>query len=388
MDLITKNTANRTLALFLLLILGVSSSFAQQYYRYSGYSESVTRSYLDANINSLNPIEGIWQTNEGAKYAIEKDIENGYRCKDKYRVIVIDHFANCWKTGDIQAFISEGSSESLYSMKYYAKYEYDCSNAGTSNYFLYQESDNLASYTRNYDAYGNQKKVTMYKLYPKKRTSSNFGRTVPPSGSKWSGTGIFLSKDGYIITNQHVIDGARTIKVTSVNGNHSKSYKAKVEVNDKQNDLAIIKITDYFPTLSNIPYTFKFSVSSIGESCWVLGYPLTQTMGEDIKLTNGIISSKSGFDGNIAQYQISAPVQPGNSGGPVFDKNGNLIGIVQAKHGGAENASYAIKLSYVKNLVDMLPNAINYPQINQLAGKSLPQQVELASKYVCLIICE
>ena len=111
-------------------------------------------------------------------------------------------------------------------------------------------------------------------------------------------------------------------------------------------------------------------------------------MGEDIKLTNGIISSKSGFDGNIAQYQISAPVQPGNSGGPVFDKNGNLIGVVQAKHGAAENAGYAVKASYVRNLIDMLPNSITLTQTNMLSGKSLPQQVELASKCVVLIICE
>ena len=184
-----------------------------------------------------------------------------------------------------------------------------------------------------------------------------------------------------------MIDGAKTIKVTSINGNHNTSYTARIEVSDKQNDLAIIKITDNF-TVPTIPYSFKFSQSSVGENCWVLGYPLTQTMGEDIKLTNGIISSKSGFDGNIAQYQISAPVQPGNSGGPVFDKNGNLIGVVQAKHGAAENAGYAVKASYVRNLIDMLPNSITLPQTNMLSGKSLPQQVELASKCVVLIICE
>jgi S1-C subfamily serine protease len=109
-------------------------------------------------------------------------------------------------------------------------------------------------------------------------------------------------------------------------------------------------------------------------------------MGMDIKLTNGIISSKTGYDGNIAQYQISAPVQPGNSGGPLFDKNGNIIGIVQAKHTQAENAGYAIKASYIRNLIELLPIEIKLPQTSQLKGKSIPMQVELASKYVCLII--
>ena len=98
-------------------------------------------------------------------------------------------------------------------------------------------------------------------------------------------------------------------------------------------------------------------------------------MGKDIKLTTGIISSKTGFDGNIAQYQISAPVQPGNSGGPLFDKNGNIIGIVQAKHTQAENAGYAIKASYIRNLVELLPTAVSFPQNNLLKGKTPAQQI-------------
>jgi S1-C subfamily serine protease len=151
--------------------------------------------------------------------------------------------------------------------------------------------------------------------------------------------------------------------------------------------LAILKITDIsFTPLTNIPYTFKYTTSSVGEDCFVLGYPLISTMGLDIKLTNGIISSKTGFEGNIAEYQMSAPVQPGNSGGPLFDKNGNIIGVVCAKHREAENAGYAIKASYIRNLVELLPTGITMPQTNLLAGKALPKQVELASKAVCMII--
>lgn len=66
-------------------------------------------------------------------------------------------------------------------------------------------------------------------------------------------------------------------------------------------------------------------------------------MGDEIKLTTGVISSKTGFQGDVSLYQISAPIQPGNSGGPLFDNKGNLIGIVNAKHKGAENVGYAIK---------------------------------------------
>lgn len=381
--------------LVLLMIAQSSICVAQQYWIVKGYSESSAKSYFNSNSSNLDPIEGIWQTTDGYKYAIEKDVENGHRLNDKYRVIVLESSFPQWKESEVKGFITYGSNDNIYSYKYYLKYT-DGSKGGTQTRFLFLENPKMAKYSyvsNSLNRYGQvisseNVEVAMYKLYPKESPSSNGGGTIHTPGSKWSGTGFFLTKSGYIITNQHVVNGAKSIKVTSVNGNHNTTYNAKVEVSDKQNDLAIIKITDYFSAITSIPYTFKFASSSIGENCWVLGYPLTQTMGEDIKLTNGIISSKSGFDGNIAQYQISAPVQPGNSGGPVFDNNGNLIGVVQAKHGMAENAGYAIKASYIRNLVDMLPTSITFPQTNQLIGKSLPQQVELASKCVCLIICE
>ena len=377
------------LLILMLVLQNALAAFSQQYWKVNGYTESDAKSYLNNNSN-LNQIEGVWQTTDGYKYAIEKNVENGYRQSDKYRVIVLESSNKVWKLGQIKGFITHGTSDDIYSYMYYLKNLYDGSNVGTNTLFLVMESPILAKYSYvNNEYYGTRENVSMYKLYPKPTSiPSNNGSATHPSGSKWSGTGFFLTKSGYIITNQHVIDGAKTIKVTSVNGNHNATYNARVEVSDKQNDLAIIKITESFSAITSIPYTFKFSASSIGENCWVLGYPLTNTMGEDIKLTNGIISSKSGFDGNIAQYQISAPVQPGNSGGPLFDNNGNLIGVVQAKHGLAENAGYAIKASYVRNLVEMLPVSISYPQTNLLSGKALPQQVELASKCVCMIICE
>ena len=357
----------------------VSSIVSAQQDRVYGYSESTAKAYFDSNANSLNPIEGIWQTRDGEKYAIEKDVENGIRQEGKYRIVNLNHRYNWEKEGLIEGLVIDGSSDVHYSMKWNARRLSDGVVVETSYASVIREGFNL-------NILGPQT-ITWYKLYPKENNSS-IGSSPSQFGSKWSGTGFFLTKNGYVITNQHVIDGAKSIKVTSVNGNHNMTYNAKVEVSDKQNDLAIIKITDSFSSITSIPYTFKFNTSNIGENCWVLGYPLTQTMGEDIKLTNGIISSRSGFEGNIAQYQISAPVQPGNSGGPVFDNSGNLIGVVQAKHGMAENASYAIKASYIRNLVDMLPTSITYPQTNQLNGKTLPQQVELASKCVCLIICE
>ncbi len=110
-------------------------------------------------------------------------------------------------------------------------------------------------------------------------------------------------------------------------------YSARVLASDKNNDIAVIQIDDpNFKTLGKIPYVLSDKPIDVGSSIFTLGYPLRSTMGDEIKLTNGIISSKSGFKGDITTYQISAPAQPGNSGGPLFDDNGNLVGIVNAKH--------------------------------------------------------
>lgn len=377
------------------LSLGINAQSVYPGYIDDGYNESDARHLLVKRFqNGVNePMEGIWQSNTGMKFFIVGCYPKGqvycgthskefmfYR--DGLMIVVLDSDNEYWCNGCIKGYIEKTQNDNVYSMTHYAK-----SSLGRSfkdfkkeTLLLIQDSPNTAYYTR-----PNRETIKLFKIFSASNTSTY--ESSQQISKQWSGTGFFLSKNGYIITNQHVIDGAKTIKVTSINGNHSTSYSARIEVSDKQNDLAIIKITDNFTT-PTIPYSFKFSQSSVGENCWVLGYPLTQTMGEDIKLTNGIISSKSGFDGNIAQYQISAPVQPGNSGGPVFDNNGNLIGVVQAKHGAAENAGYAVKASYVKNLIDMLPNSITLPQTNMLSGKSLPQQVELASKCVVLIICE
>jgi S1-C subfamily serine protease len=206
---------------------------------------------------------------------------------------------------------------------------------------------------------------------------------------KSSGTGFGISSNGIIVTNYHVIDNATSIKVRGVNSNFNKTYRAKVLVSDKNNDLALIQIDDYnFTSLAPIPYTIKTSLAGVGENIFVLGYPLRATMGDEIKLTNGIISSKSGFQGEINSYQISAPIQPGNSGGPLFDNQGNLIGIINAKHVGAENASYAIKASYLTNLIDLLPTPPKLQTINSLKGKTLTQQVGQVKNFVFIIETE
>jgi S1-C subfamily serine protease len=204
-----------------------------------------------------------------------------------------------------------------------------------------------------------------------------------------SGTGFAISLNGIIVTNYHIVDGASRIKVRGVNSDFYRTYSAKVLVSDKNNDLALIQIDDYnFYMRGTIPYVIKTGVTNVGENIFVLGYPLKSTMGEEIKLTNGIISSRTGFQGDVTSYQISAPIQPGNSGCPLFNNQGNLVGVINAKHAGAENVSYAIKTGYLANLIELLPYPPKLQTVNLLAGKTLSQQVELVKNFIYIIEVE
>jgi len=201
-----------------------------------------------------------------------------------------------------------------------------------------------------------------------------------------TGTGFAISSDGLIVTNYHVIENANSIKVKGINGNFSQSLNAEVIQEDKTHDLVILKITDpKFKTLGVIPFKVKPSISDVGEDVFVLGYPLTATMGDEVKLTTGIISSKTGFQGNLSQYQISAPIQPGNSGGPLFDKSGNIIGVINSKHVDTENVGYAIKGSYLQNNIDVLSQNISQPNTGLILNKSLPEKVKILRNYVFII---
>ncbi len=204
--------------------------------------------------------------------------------------------------------------------------------------------------------------------------------------SSGSGTGFALTSNGYIVTNNHVVNGAKTITVKGINGNFQKAYDAKVITVDKNNDLAIIKIDDpAFKSIGKIPYVVSSKTSDAGSSVFVVGYPLRASMGDEIKLTNGIISSKSGYQGDVTTYQISAPLQPGNSGGPMFDNKGSLIGVVNAKLTGAENASYAIKTSYLLNLIETLATVPQLQTVSSLAGKPLTEQVKAVKNFTYII---
>ena len=202
--------------------------------------------------------------------------------------------------------------------------------------------------------------------------------------SAWSGSGIALGSKVFA-TNNHVVEGATNLYVYFPET--QKKYKAETLTVDSTNDLAIVKVTD--PSFSGFPsikYGFKKDVEDVGMNVFVLGYPLIDTMGDEVKLTTGVVSSRSGFQGDKSQYQISAPVQPGNSGGPLFNERGELIGIVSAKHTGADNVSYGVKLSYLSDLVARAGLDVNMNNTTQIASLSLSEKCKVVIPCTVMVL--
>ena len=225
------------------------------------------------------------------------------------------------------------------------------------------------------DVLNNFIKSTNAILPRKSVTNKRVGKSGEWAGN---GSGVIISKSGYIITNHHVIDDADDIEVEFILNDEVQKFNAEVVQFDKTNDLAIVKIVDVnFDGVGELPYNFKTRSSDVGTKVFAFGYPMALSiMGKEIKVTDGMISSKTGFDGDITTYQITAPIQAGNSGGPLFDEKGNLIGINSSglRLDVADNVAYSIKTNYILNLIDI-----------KLETLPLTEQIKEISKYVVLI---
>ncbi|RZK90175.1 MAG: serine protease, partial [Hymenobacter sp.] len=189
-------------------------------------------------------------------------------------------------------------------------------------------------------------------------------------------------------TSAHVIQGPDFQKADSVliEGRDHQRYHAETVYSDVKHDLAILRIKDAkFDGFGKLPYMFKGGQADIGERVYTLGYPR-----EDVVYGEGALSARSGFNGDTAFYQVSIPVNPGNSGGPLLDGQGNLIGVVSGRQDDAQSAAFATKSSYLVRLVDSLKNhqpaqPYHLPRANQLMGAARSQQVKRLQDFVFVV---
>ena len=206
-----------------------------------------------------------------------------------------------------------------------------------------------------------------------------------------SGSGFAIDKRGFFATNFHVVKNARRIYVCLQIDGIWETYNANIVKNDQTNDLSIIKIEDSrFRPFTSLPYNFSTEVEDVASEIYTLGYPQVLIMGSEVKYTIGVINSKSGIQGDPTHYQISAHIDHGNSGGPMFNSKGSIIGITdsgldKSKFG---DVNYAIKSLYLKSLVDALPIKLNLPDDTSIMKLSRVDQIKVLSKYTALILVD
>lgn len=363
-------------------IVDDGDSYGRHGYCFRNYTINNPRKHYTSFVNESTAKQNIDANNDGICGIYEQIGSNNYKLacikeNGNYKLVYLSSSNNFgrWSAGDIKAYLNKSASGIF-------KAEWFMANKSVNKdtYIVFDGLSMTVTQTSGTDP-GEKKYL---KMYPEE--SSNISENS--QSGQWTGTGFALT-NGYIITNNHVVNGAKSIVVLGVNGNFNTEFKANVIAVDKNNDLALIKIDDYrFNGFSTIPYAIKNTLCEVGEDVFVLGYPMINYMGDEVKLTNGIISSRSGYQGDITTYQISAPLQPGNSGGPMFDSKGNIVGIVNAGIPGAENVGYAIKTSYLFNLVASSTSTSIIPQTNRVTGVSLADKVRSVKKYVFLIKCK
>ena len=201
------------------------------------------------------------------------------------------------------------------------------------------------------------------------------------------GSGFYVSASGHIITNYHVIRGCKEISIGDENSKTAVSLVAQ----DGNNDIALLKATK----ANSFAYIRGGRGIRQGDDIIAYGHPLSGLLSSSAKITTGVVNSLSGLSNDYRYMQISAPVQPGNSGGPLLDRYGNVVGIVTAKINAMQvqkitgdipqNINFAIKASFMRDFLDA--NEVNYETRLSKTRKETSDIAAEANRFTVRIQC-
>lgn len=197
------------------------------------------------------------------------------------------------------------------------------------------------------------------------------------------GTGFIIDAKGYLVTNAHVVENAKNVAVQNSKG----EFVAKVVYTDMAKDIAILKIDDEnFKPYSSIPYSISKSSGRLAEPIFTLGYPRNDV----VVYGQGYLSAKTGFNGDTLSCQIDIAANRGNSGSPILNANGEVIGILNGRQTNAEGFAFAIQGKHIYKVLDELKKDTTYQRVkisakSSIGGMERTQQVEKLEDYVFMV---
>ncbi|MDC1370000.1 S1C family serine protease [Cyclobacteriaceae bacterium] len=285
----------------------------------------------------LDPIEGVYKSidqGEGTEYdiVIRKDVSNN---RDYIAQIIASTNPNYYQIGNSLFSLKKTAQDKLYFVKYSLRNGETFENK-TANL-------NGALLTMGIKSF--------IKMYPAEGEKRRYREINPMVDWETSGSGVLMNSSGYIATNNHVIKGAKSIRVAFQND--SIDYNASIISQNEINDIAIIKIVDqrFEKRLDPVNWSTKFK---LGQKVFTLGYPISYKMSDNVKVVDGIVSGMNGRDGIETFFQTTLPVWYGNSGGPCFNDKGEILGLATQilfdREAKVDNVAYITKSQNVLSL--------------------------------------
>ena len=202
----------------------------------------------------------------------------------------------------------------------------------------------------------------------------------PKFTANFTATGFLIDGRGYLATNAHVINNAKNLIVENKAGEQFTAIPIYV---NKNTDLAILKVTDTaFRKINALPYSFRKTSAGLGMPIFTLGYPR-----EEIVYGEGYLSAKSGYSGDTTSYQISISVNPGNSGGPVINKSGEVIAIITSKEKNADGVVFAIRSKNIYKALEEIRSdvSIKLPSASAIKGMDRENQIKKIEDCVFMV---
>ena len=199
--------------------------------------------------------------------------------------------------------------------------------------------------------------------------------------ANYEGSAFALNNQGYILTSYHMVHKADSIFIQN---SHQERTLTKMVYSDPSIDLAVLRlVNDSLASKWEVPFGLKEKPGDLGDRVFTLGYPR-----KDVVYGEGSLSSLSGYSNDTSMYQISIPVNPGNSGGPLLDENGNVIGVIRGKISGAEATGFAIKAGQIRQALDraagdsLLPRFPGISKKTNLKSLKRSEQIKRINPYV------